>query len=116
MRLNKHHMDALVLLAAEGACLRREYVVSGFPYRLNGTGCEVRSDTIKKLTRRRLVAHHVFFSEGAWRDEYRITEAGRRAWRDAAAAVLLRVYQQHAEGAALVSKASADRAIAPTMI
>jgi hypothetical protein len=85
MKLNKHQMDALALLAPEGAYLRREFVVSGFPYRVNGTGCEVRSDTIKKLTRRRLVSHHVSFSEGEWRDEYRITDAGRRAWSDAAA-------------------------------
>ena len=83
MKLNKHQMDALALLAPEGAYLRREFVVSGFPYRVNGTGCEVRSDTIRQLTRRGLVSYHVFFNGGEWRDEYRITEAGRRAWGDA---------------------------------
>ena len=87
MRLNKHKMDALALLAPEGACLRREYVVSGFPYRVNGTGCDVQSDAIKRLTRRRLIAHDVFFSEGEWWDEYRITDAGRRAWSDAVATI-----------------------------
>ena len=102
MRLSKRHVNALVLLAADGACLRREYAVSGFPYRVNGTGCEVRADTIKKLNRQRLVAHHVSFSEGEWQDEYRITDAGRRAWIDAAATVLLRVYRQHAKDPALV--------------
>ena len=49
--------------------------MSGFPYRVNGTGCEVRSDTIRQLTRRGLVSYHVFFNGGEWRDEYRITEA-----------------------------------------
>ena len=48
MRLDKHHMDALVLLAAEGACLRREYVVSGFPYRLGAVAScvGIRRDAI----------------------------------------------------------------------
>ena len=45
--------------------------MSAFPWRINGTGRAIRTETLRQLERRGLVA----LADG----EYRITDAGRQA-------------------------------------
>ncbi len=70
-RLNIRQWEALDLLALAGTKAAKEDMagaMSAFPWRINGTGRAIRTETLRQLERRGLVA----LVDG----EYRITEAG----------------------------------------
>jgi uncharacterized protein YjhX (UPF0386 family) len=71
VRLNFRQREALELLAPAGAKAAKEDVAGAmcaFPWRINGTGRAIRTETLRQLERRGLVA----LADG----EYRITDAG----------------------------------------
>ena len=77
-RLNTRQRGALELLAPEGTRAAKEDMagaMSAFPWRINGTGRAIRTETLRQLERRGLVA----LADG----EYRITEAGLQLARGA---------------------------------
>jgi ribosomal protein S19E (S16A) len=74
LRLNIRQREALELLAPAGTKAAKEDMagaMSAFPWRINGTGRAIRTETLRQLERRGLVA----LADG----EYRITDAGRQA-------------------------------------
>jgi hypothetical protein len=71
LRLNICQWEALELLAPEGTKAAKEDVAGAmpaFPWRINGTGRAIRTNTLRQLERCGLVA----LADG----EYRITAAG----------------------------------------
>jgi len=71
VRLNVRQREALVLLASKSTRAAKPDTagaISAFPWRLNGTGRAIRTETLRQLERRGLVA----LADG----EYRITDAG----------------------------------------
>jgi len=78
LRLNFRQREALELLAPAGTKAAKEDMagaMSAFPWRINGTGHAIRTETLRQLERRGLVV----LADG----EYRITEAGLQLARGA---------------------------------
>ena len=78
VRLNIRQRKALELVAPAGTKATKEDIagaMSAFPWRINGTGRAIRTETLRQLERRGLVA----LADG----EYRITEAGLQLARGA---------------------------------
>jgi hypothetical protein len=70
-QLNIRQREALELLAPDGTKAAKEDMagaMSAFPWRINGTGRAIRTETLRQLERRGLVA----LADG----EFRITDAG----------------------------------------
>jgi ribosomal protein S19E (S16A) len=73
VRLNIRQREALELLAPAGTKAAKEDVagaMSALPWRIDGTGRAIRTETLRQLERRGLVA----LADG----EYRITDAGQQ--------------------------------------
>ena len=76
-RLNARQREALELLAPAGTKAAKEDMagaMSAFPWRINGTGRAIRTETLRQLECRGLVA----LADG----EYRLTDAGTQLVRD----------------------------------
>jgi len=77
LRLNTRQWEALELLAPAGTRAAKEDIagaMSAFPWRINGTGRAIRTETLRLSERRGLVA----LADGG----YRLTDAGTQLVRD----------------------------------